>query len=156
MIRVLFVCLGNICRSPMAEGVFQYMVDEAGLSDDILVDSAGTGSWHVGEQAHSGTRQVLRQNDIPYNGRSRKFTRQDFDNFDYILAMDRSNERDIRALLRGDETDAEIRLFMSFAPETGVEEVPDPYYKGRFDFVYELVSKASAGLLAHIREQHDL
>lgn len=156
MIRVLFVCLGNICRSPMAEGVFQHMVDEAGLGDDILADSAGTGSWHVDEPAHSGTRQVLEQNGIAYNGRSRKFARQDFDNFDYILAMDRSNERDMRALLRGDEKDAEIRMFMSFAPETGVEDVPDPYYRGRFDFVYELVDKAAAGLLAYIREQHDL
>src|SRR5690606_40491044 len=91
LIRLLSVCAGNICRSPMADAVFQHMVREAGLTDHFRIDSAGTGSWHVGETAHSGTLTVLRKNNIPYNGRARQIDYADLDNFDYILAMDREN-----------------------------------------------------------------
>ncbi|MBN1963117.1 MAG: low molecular weight phosphotyrosine protein phosphatase [Anaerolineae bacterium] len=155
MVRVLFVCLGNICRSPMAEGVFQHLVDEAGLGEEIIVDSAGTGSWHVGERAHSGTRGVLRQHGIEYQGRSRQMTRDDLARFDYVLAMDRSNLNGIRSLA-DDSTAATIRLFLDYAPQAGTREVPDPYYSGRFDEVYNLVRQAAAGLLTHIREAHAL
>ncbi len=155
MIRVLFVCLGNICRSPMAEGIFQHLVEEAGLSDQIVVDSAGTGSWHVGEPAHRGTREVLRRHGIDYTGRARQFTRSDLDRFDYILAMDHENLSAIRARANG-STDAEIGLFMDYAPDAGVREVPDPYYSGRFEEVYKLVRQGAEGLLAHIREKHGL
>lgn len=157
MVGVLFVCLGNICRSPMADAVFQDMVKKAGLSDQIRVDSAGTGGWHTGEQAHRGTRKVLRDNQIPYDGRARQLSRLDFDDFDYLLAMDRSNLNNIRRMM--DDTDAEIRLFLSYANQAGltdVEEVPDPYYDNRFEYVYDLVQKGCQALLDHIREQHNL
>jgi protein-tyrosine phosphatase len=155
MIRVLFVCLGNICRSPMAEGIFRHLVNEAGLSDHIAADSAGIGPWHVGEPAHTGTRRVLQEHGIPYDGRARQFTRADFTRFDYILAMDEENLADIRARLNG-PTDADIRLLMDFAPELGIREVPDPYYDGSFDQVYTLVRTAVEKFLAYLREKHGL
>ncbi|RMG85982.1 MAG: low molecular weight phosphotyrosine protein phosphatase [Chloroflexi bacterium] len=158
MIGVLFVCLGNICRSPMAEGVFAHLVKEAGLDNVIYADSAGTGGWHVGESPHSGTQRVLREHGIAYHGRARQFTASDLNEFSYILAMDRSNLSGIRRLVRKD-TSAEIALFLSYAYNKGlvdVEEVPDPYYDGRFDYVYELVHTGSQALLDHIRQAHNL
>lgn len=155
MIRVLFVCAGNICRSPMAEGVFRHLVEEAGLSDRIQVDSAGTGPWHVGEAAHPGTRKVLSQHGIHYQGRARQLTRADLREFDYIVAMDHENLADIRARADG-RTGAEVRLLLDYAPQTPTREVPDPYYSGRFEAVYELVRQGAEGLLAHIREEHSL
>jgi protein-tyrosine phosphatase len=157
MIDVLFVCLGNICRSPMAEAVFQHTVEEAGLADHIRSDSAGTGDWHVGETAHPGTLSILRERRIPYSGRARQISTGDLTSFDYILAMDRSNLRNIRRMM-GD-TSAEVSLFLHYAHRAGtvsVEEVPDPYYDGRFEYVYDLVQRGSEALLAHIRSQHGL
>ncbi|NDJ79182.1 MAG: low molecular weight phosphotyrosine protein phosphatase [Chloroflexi bacterium] len=154
-VRVLFVCLGNICRSPMAEGVFQHVVQEAGLSDQITVDSAGTGSWHVGEQPHRGTRGVLRKHGIQYEHRARQITRQDFASFDYILTMDNSNLTNVKRMMP-DNSDAEVRPFLDYAEDAGTKEVPDPYYDGRFEEVYDLVSQAAEGLLAHIRDEHGL
>lgn len=158
MIKVLFVCLGNICRSPMADGVFQHKVNQAGLSDKIMVDSAGTGSWHVGQQAHVGTRNVLKKHNIPYDGRARQFARRDLSDFDYILAMDSSNLTNI-SQYAGGESDGEIKLFLSYAKSArtvDTEVVPDPYYDDRFDYVYELVDKGCDALLAHIRREHNL
>ncbi len=155
MVKVLFVCLGNICRSPMAEGVFQHKVDEAGLSDTILVDSAGTSHFHEGERAHGGTRKILREHDIPYDGRSRPLSRQDFYTYDYLLAMDHSNLSNILSR-KPEDTNPVIKLFMDYAEGVKVDEVPDPYYTGGFDYVYELVSAGAAGLLAAIRAEHHL
>lgn len=155
MIRVLFVCLGNICRSPMAEGVFQYKVNEAGLGEKILIDSAGTAGYHEGEQAHSGTRKMLQQNGIDYRGRARTLTRNDFHNFDYILAMDADNLADIQSR-RPEDSKAVIKLFLDYAPEQPVREVPDPYYNGRFQEVYNLVTAASDGLLVELCKTHNL
>ncbi len=154
-VRVLMVCLGNICRSPMAEAVFQHMVDEAGLSDAITIDSAGTGSWHVGEKAHNGTRNILRKHNIPYDGRARQVTHADFDQFDYLLAMDGSNLSNLQRM-QPDDNDAVITRLLDFAPDDGPRDVPDPYYDGRFEEVYQLVTAGAAGLLAHIRAEHDL
>jgi protein-tyrosine phosphatase len=153
MVRVLFVCLGNICRSPMAEAVFAHKVREAGLEDAIEADSAGTGHWHVGEPPHSGTRRILAREGIAYAGRARLIAPADFDRFDYIVAMDRQNRRDIEAMGSGR---ARVVLFMDYAPHLGVAEVPDPYYDGRFDAVYDLVQEAAEGLLAAIRREHGL
>jgi protein-tyrosine phosphatase len=154
-IRVLFVCLGNICRSPMAEGVFQHLVDEAGLGDEIIVDSAGTGSWHVGERAHRGTRKVLRQHGIEYNGRSRQIRARDFEQFDYILAMDDSNLSSLRGMMPA-KSRAVVKRFLDFAGDVPTREVPDPYYNDRFDEVYALVRQGAEGLLDHIREEEGL
>jgi protein-tyrosine phosphatase len=158
MIKVLMVCLGNICRSPMAEAVFQHQVKEAGLENEIMVDSAGTGSWHVGEKAHEGTLKVLKKNDVPYDGRARSFVVRDLSDFDYILAMDTENFGNIKRVAGG-QSDGEIALFLSYANAAGttdVKEVPDPYYDGRFDYVYTLVEKGSRALLDHIRQKHNL
>src|SRR5437868_4309094 len=125
MIKVLFVCLGNICRSPMAEGVFANLVREAGLEDKIEIDSAGTGSWHIGEKAHRGTLAVLDKNRIPYNGRARRLTRDDLKTYDYIIPMDEENLADIKTL---GSVKGKMALLLSFAPELGVSEVPDPYF----------------------------
>ncbi|MBN1678726.1 MAG: low molecular weight phosphotyrosine protein phosphatase [Anaerolineae bacterium] len=151
-VRVLFVCLGNICRSPMAEGVFQHLVDEAGLSDTVFVDSAGTGNWHVGERAHRGTRNILTKHGIAYDGRARQLTTRDFGQFDYILAMDDSNLSDIRRRLPRD-SNAVVKRFLDFADDVPTRNVPDPYYDGRFEHVYELVHAGAQALLDHIREK---
>lgn len=153
MIRVLFVCLGNICRSPMAEGVFQHHVRLAGLQEHLETDSAGTGHWHLGETPHHGTRRVLKANGIDYEHRARLLTRSDLNDFHYILTMDEMNWRDVQELGSGE---AKIARFLDFAPHTGQTEVPDPYYTGRFEEVYDLVNEAARGLLDTIRKEHDL
>ena len=150
-VRVLFVCLGNICRSPMADGVFQQLVEDAGLSDQILVDSAGTSSWHVGEQAHSGTRRILKQHGIRYNGRSRQVTHQDMaDSSTYIIAMDENNLNDLR---RTFGSHPRLYRLLDFAANTHEKNVPDPYYQGNFEYVYQLVLDGCTGLLETIRRQ---
>ncbi len=158
MIKVVFVCLGNICRSPMADAVFTQMVKEAGLENQIMVDSAGTGSWHVGEPAHRGTLEILRKNNIPYNGRARQLTRRDLSDFDYVLTMDHSNYESIMGYV-GDEPQSEVRMFLSYANEAGLVDetaVPDPYYDGRFAEVYDMVHKGCRALLDHIRQKHGI
>lgn len=157
MLKVLFVCTGNICRSPMAEAVFQHLVNQAGLSDQFIVDSAGTEDWHAGEPAHSGTLNVLRQHHIPYHGRSRQITPSDFSTFDYILAMDRSHLNYLQR--RAGSTTAQISLFLTPAYEAGlvsVQEVPDPYYNGHYSQTYELVSVGCAALLDYIRAEQGI
>lgn len=158
MIRVLFVCLGNICRSPMAEAVFRHRVGAAGLGDKIEADSAGTGDWHIGEPPHSGTRRVLKANDVEYQHRARLLTAEDLDRFDSVLTMDGANLRAVQALASESrwKTHARIRPLLDFAPQAGVQEVPDPYYTGNFEEVYALVAQAADGLLTAIREEHGL
>ncbi|MBZ0278254.1 MAG: low molecular weight phosphotyrosine protein phosphatase [Anaerolineae bacterium] len=157
MVRVLFVCLGNICRSPMAEAVFRNMVQQAGLENTISIASAATSHWEEGEPAHPGTLKVLREHGISHNGRARQISRRDVRDSDYVMAMDYSNLHAIQQLADG--SSAEIRLFLSYANAAGTvkaEEVPDPYYSGRFDAVYDLVTQGCAALLTHIRSQHGL
>lgn len=153
-IKVLFVCLGNICRSPMAEAVFRRLVEEAGLASRFEIDSAGTGSWHVGEPAHSGTRRILARHQIAYHGRARQVTPADMAATDtYIISMDESNVRDLER-----RYGRHPRLFrlLAFAPETGERNVPDPYYTDNFETVYRLVLDGCRGLLRHICQENQI
>ncbi|WP_420644944.1 low molecular weight protein-tyrosine-phosphatase [Candidatus Leptofilum sp.] len=153
-INVLFVCLGNICRSPMAEAIFQQLVDEAGLTDKFHIDSAGTGDWHVGEQAHPGTRRILAQHGIAYNGRSRLITAQDMANsHSYIITMDQSNGNNLRRQFG--QHPNQHRL-LEFSSQTSETDVPDPYYTNNFEYVYQLVKDGCTGLLETIRKQQGL
>ncbi len=154
-VRVLFVCMGNICRSPMAEAVFRRHVTDAGIAAHFLIDSAGTGSWHVGEPPHHGTLAILSRRGIdPGNQRARQITRSDFDRFDYIVAMDHENLAALQRLRR--DSQAQISLLLAHAPGLSVREVPDPYYSGGFDLVFDLVDAGCRGLLAHIREREGI
>jgi len=156
MIRVLFVCLGNICRSPMAEAVFRHKVREAGLADRIEADSAGTGSWHIGKPPHQGTIDVLTRRRIDYSGIiARQVSKNDLDKFDYIVAMDENNVKNLRSL-GGDSDNGKIVRLLDFVPEQPIRDVPDPYYTGNFDEVYELVDQGCEKLLDHIREREGL
>ena len=154
-VRVLFVCLGNICRSPMAEAVFQHLVNEAGLGDKIQIDSAGTSGWHVGEQAHRGTRHVLQQHNVAYDGRARQIRTQDFGQFDYILAMDNANLSDLHSMMPANSP-AILKRFLDYAGDVSIREVPDPYYDGRFQDVYDLVLEGAKELLQAIRQEKGL
>lgn len=153
-VNVLFVCLGNICRSPMAEAIFQNLVNDAGLSAQISVDSAGTGSWHLGEQAHSGTRRVLKKHGIVYHGRARLVRHEDLaDASTYIIAVDQSNMSELQHRY-GDHP--RLNRLLDFATETTIRDVPDPYYSGNFEQVYQLVTDGCRGLLAIIRREEGL
>ncbi|WP_420627449.1 low molecular weight protein-tyrosine-phosphatase [Candidatus Leptofilum sp.] len=153
-INVLFVCLGNICRSPMAEAIFQQLVDEAGLTDKFQVDSAGTGSWHVGEKAHPGTRRILAEQGIAYNGRSRQITAQDMaDPQTYIVTMDQSNSNNLHRQFGQHPNQHRLLAFSNQTTET---DVPDPYYTSTFEYVYQLVKDGCEGLLETIRKQEGL
>ncbi len=159
-VRLLFVCLGNICRSPTAEGVMRHVVTEAGMQDRVELDSAGTGSWHVGSAPDARARAAASGRGVELTGQARQVSVQDFDDFDLILAMDRANQRDLRALAGPDDA-GRIRLLREFDPRVGGPpfsgaedlDVPDPYYGagGGFEEVFDLVDAACRGLLEEIR-----
>jgi protein-tyrosine phosphatase len=137
----------------MAEAVFAHKVRLAGLEEAIYTDSCGTGGWHVGEAAHPGTRRILTQKGVAYNGRARCIDPEDLHSFHHVLAMDEANLADLERMGAGS---AKVELLLTYAPEAGHRAVPDPYYDGRFELVYDLVDKATDGLLAAIRNEHDL
>lgn len=150
--RVLFVCLGNICRSPTAEGVFRQRLQKAGLDAHVLVDSAGTGDWHVGKAPDRRTTLAAQQRNYDLSTlRARQFVVEDFSRFDLILAMDHSNLRNLQAL-RPATGAAELDLFLR-RYQLELDEVPDPYYGGAdgFEQVLDLIEQASDALLAEVR-----
>lgn len=157
-VRVVFVCLGNICRSPTAEFVFRDLVAKEGLEDSILIDSAGTGSWHVGEPPDERSAAAARARGVILGGQSRQTVAEDFDRFDYVIAMDDSNVTNLERLAPTPAARQKVHLFRDYDPasEQG-SGVPDPYYgEGGFDRVFDICAAASAGFLAFIREQHGL
>ena len=157
-IRVVFVCLGNICRSPLAEGAFRQHVITAGLADHFDIDSAGTSGYHAGELPDRRSIEIARQNGVDITSqRSRAFVKGDLDRFDYVIAMDASNRRNMLRLASSDEELDKLTLFRRWdasSPEGA--EVPDPYYGGDAGFteVFDICMAASRGLLAAIRERH--
>lgn len=154
MIRVLFVCLGNICRSPTAEGVFRDLVAREGLSDTIETDSCGTSGWHKGEPPDNRARQEAKRRGIQIDDlKSRATHNSDFTDFDFIIAMDTNNFETLNAM-SPPECAPKIHMFLSFAPDLGIIEVPDPYYGGDdgFSNVFDMIDAASNGLLTHIRD----
>jgi protein-tyrosine phosphatase len=147
-VRILFVCLGNICRSPTAEGVMRRLVREEGLEDRIEIDSAGTGGWHVGAPPDARATEAAARRGTLLEGAARRFEPADFERFDLILAMDRENRRDLLALAPDDGARAKVRMFRA-----GDLDVPDPYYGGDdgFEEVLDLVEEAARDLLAELR-----
>ena len=154
MVRILFVCMGNICRSPLAQGVFENVLRREGLEYEVFVDSAGTGAWHVGSPPDERAQKSagLRGLDLS-SQRARRITPEDCETFDYILTMDEDNYRAVASLCRGS---AVVRPFLDFAADSPETEVPDPYYGGPdgFEYVLDLVEDASEGLLEEIRKRH--
>jgi protein-tyrosine phosphatase len=158
MVSVCFVCLGNICRSPTAEGVFRHLVENAGLAQAIQVDSAGTAGYHAGDRPDSRSRRAAEKRGIMVDGRARQFEASDFSRFDYVLAMDGSNLSDLEAL-RSDSDRGVLRLLRSFDHSAPADaSVPDPYYGGAsgFDEVLDQCLRACQGLLDHVRKEHGL
>ncbi|EAC9077102.1 low molecular weight phosphotyrosine protein phosphatase [Listeria monocytogenes] len=152
MVKVVFVCLGNICRSPMAEGLFRKEVAEAGLTDEIKIDSAATGTWNLGKPPHRGTQAVLKKHDVDYQGmRARKISDIDFNEADFIIGMDQQNLADLNAL--NNNPDVIVRSLMSFVPGQEDKDIPDPYYTGDFDETERMVTEGVKALLAYITKK---
>jgi len=155
-VKVLFVCMGNICRSPTAHGVFRNLVQSEGLSDRIDIESAGTHAYHVGEPPDARAQQTAIGRGVDLSDlRARKAIKADFEHYDYILAMDQDNYHSLSAICP-DGMQRKIGLFLDYAPELNTREVPDPYYGGPQGFVnvFDLVESASAGLLNDIMRRY--
>lgn len=147
--KVLFVCLGNICRSPAAEGVFIHLIKQLGLENQFTVDSAGTSSFHVGEPADSRMRNHASLRGIELPSRARQFLAQDFEDFDWIITMDDSNYKNCLKFATKDHHKEKLLKMSDFAPESGLSEVPDPYYGGAegFEVVLDMVTEGSKNLI---------
>jgi protein-tyrosine phosphatase len=154
VVRVCFVCLGNICRSPTAEAVMRHLVRAAGLEARVAIESAGTGDWHVGEPRDARSRAVGAARGIPLSGAARQFTSADFARFDHVVAMDRANRAELLKLARAEADAAKVRLLRSFEPGAPPDaDVPDPYHGGAsgFEQVFDLCEAACRGLIEHLR-----
>lgn len=149
---ILFVCLGNICRSPLAEGVFKHLAKQKGLADRFHVESAGTGSWHVGEAADARSQKVAQENGIDLDSRARQVQPEDLERFDHVVAMDRDNLRTLERMRDAQGGTRRIRLLREFDGEEDGDEVPDPYYggPGGFDDVFDMVRRSCEGLLEEV------
>ncbi|MBT3358291.1 MAG: low molecular weight phosphotyrosine protein phosphatase [Rhodospirillales bacterium] len=156
LVKVVFVCLGNICRSPTAEGVFRALVKSEGLDGKIACDSAGTGAWHVGEAPDKRMSATARKRGVDLSDlRARQAVSADFERFDYVIAMDQDNKANLSKICPPG-MESKLFRFLEFTPQSGRREVPDPYYGGPdgFELVVDLIEEASRGLLADIRENY--
>jgi protein-tyrosine phosphatase len=150
--RLLFVCLGNICRSPMAEGVFRRVAKDEGVLDRFDIDSAGLGNWHVGQAPDTRAQEAAANRGVDISGRSaRQVTGADYASFDLLLAMDGANYEELTQLAPK-EARHKVRRFLDFAPHTGTKDVPDPFFGGSegFDHALDLIEQAASGLLADL------
>jgi protein-tyrosine phosphatase len=156
--KICFVCLGNIVRSPLAEGLFRHLAEERGVGDQYQVDSAGTSSFHVGEEPDPRMRKVARRKGLEYTGRSRQFQPEDFERFDLIIAMDADNRRQLHAMASTPEQREKVRLLREYDPQGGGDQgVPDPYYGGMqgFEKVWDIVRRSTENLLDKLEADAD-
>ncbi|WP_163580980.1 low molecular weight protein-tyrosine-phosphatase [Gracilibacillus saliphilus] len=156
MIKVLFICLGNICRSPMAEAVFRHIVKEKGVEDQFVIDSAGLGDWHIGNPPHQGTRAKLDELNISYHGqKARQIQANDIEDFDYVIAMDQQNMDDL-SQFSYQASGVTVKKLMDFVDQPKEQNVPDPYFTKNFDYTYELVKEGCEQLFTCISNKHNL
>ena len=156
-VRICFVCLGNICRSPLAEGVFLDLLKKEGLEERILVDSAGTGNWHVGARPDARMQATARSRGIELQSIAQQFQPGDFKHYDLILAMDQSNHDTLEFMVEGASPGNKLRMFRSFDPQhNGNLDVPDPYYGGAqgFENVFEIIHRTCPQILEHIKREY--
>jgi protein-tyrosine phosphatase len=153
-VRILFVCLGNICRSPTAEAVMRGLVAEAGLDGEIEVESAGTGDWHVGHSPDERSVAAAAERGVELTGKARQVARGDFEDFDLLIAMDRQNRDDLLAMAQSQADRDKVRLLRSYAD--GERDVPDPYYGGEdgFSDVVEIVERSCRALIEDLTTVH--
>jgi protein-tyrosine phosphatase len=157
MIRLCFVCLGNICRSPTAEAIMRELVKEAGLAADVEVDSAGTSGWHIGDAPDQRSVDEARRHGVPMAHRGRQFVRSDFEQFDLLLVFDHDNQSNLLRMAPDADAAHKVRFLRSFDPDAaGAVEIADPYYGSNEDFVraFEEIDASCRGLLAHVRESY--
>jgi protein-tyrosine phosphatase len=158
-VRVLFVCMGNVCRSPMAAGTLRRLLEDMGLTEQVYVDAAGTHLYHSGAVPDARGQQVAARRGVDLRAfRSRQVTEADFTRFDYLLAMDQDNYQYLQKRCPQSDYQERIQLFLDYAPQLPEREVPDPYYGSLIGFerVMDLVEAAAEGLLLHLRERHQL
>jgi protein-tyrosine phosphatase len=152
--RILFVCMGNICRSPTAEGVMRHLLEDAGLADRVEVESAGTGGWHAGEPPDERATLAARRRGVTLEGAARQIRAADFRDFDLLIALDRANLRELLAQAPDEDAAEKVRLLREFDPAaSGDLDVPDPYYGGDrgFETVLDMVDAACRGLIDELR-----
>ena len=155
MVKILFVCLGNICRSPMAESIFNNLLNTQDLATEFACDSAGTSNYHIGENADKRTISTLTTKKLDIPSKARQITLQDLNHFDYIIAMDKNNYEDIQAM-RPDKPLNKLYLLLTFYDKASDKDVPDPYYGAQDDFhtLYELLRASLESFLAYLRKKH--
>jgi protein-tyrosine phosphatase len=153
--KICFVCLGNICRSPTAEGVFQHLVNENGLHPYFYVDSAGTSAYHIGEPANSKSQMVANKHGIQLKSRARRFEPRDLKEFDLVVAMDEENYQNLLHMAGNEQEKQKIRKMRAYDPEPGDGNVPDPYFGGMdgFEHVFRILHRSSESLLDTLKEK---
>jgi protein-tyrosine phosphatase len=158
MVRICFVCLGNICRSPTAEAVMKHLVRQAELEHAFHIESAGTGDWHIGETRDRRSMATGAARGIPLSGRAQQFTAADFARFDHVVAMDTSNRDNLLKMASDDAARAKVSMLRAHEEGAHAADVPDPYYGGAhgFEDVFDICQAACAGFLARLRREHRL